>query len=836
MVLDDHFEATSDRIGELDIISKQIANNITLETRKLSDSIGQIVNLLENFKFQILKLHKLRYCDHELAYVTFRVSIRLFSQIKKQQNESAKQLLDQLLSTIDHQKSNYDAVKEIIIRAPHQADSLLQRFATLQAGPSKVSNQRWIDYQLSDSIAAHQLNDLMRNSPQDILLLDFRSRKEFAYSHINFLNVVNIEPLLVKKVIESRAGPTDMDLEVALSERSEKSSLHLFQKRFKFELVVIYNLRFGGISDDRFDSLEYSLLHGDGNGLPSQNPFRQLIDLLIFRNQYISSRLKRYPVYIRGGLEKWHQIFGESALTNHSSNSLVDDSSVGPNRGTSTIAENSYLRNFTDYLASAKSSMESGLSQTSKRIENYDPALSQRLFSTRPSSNGSKSLIKTDLRKQLNADGEPVRVADSDILKVGELPVPQSTKTDSVIDFYDLFTTGLTNLGNSCYMNCILQCLSSTPQLTKFFFPVGDSDRGQSLQSYKEHINMKNQMGSKGKITVSFVKLLANMFNSSGKYFTPNSFKQTVGALSPGRQFASFDQQDCIEFLNFILDGLHEDLNQRVVENAEERAKIMDLTPEQEKAREYLPIRLASTIEWERYLKLNFSVIVDYFQGQYLSQLRCLECNMTSTTYNSFSILSLPLPERLAKNLDKISLSQCLNAFTEIELLDDDNKWHCPRCQKFTKLTKKLTITRLPRVLILHLKRFNLGPNGYFKKLETFVTYPVNEVLDLTSFWPPVGTFINDFPEALMSKEKEQSILRSFPDRFQDPPFRYRLFGVVNHFGNLSTGHYTSYVKKGRGSGVEKGWCYFDDAKVQFQCKESQVLNKNAYCLFYRRI
>ena len=107
---------------------------------------------------------------------------------------------------------------------------------------------------------------------------------------------------------------------------------------------------------------------------------------------------------------------------------------------------------------------------------------------------------------------------------------------------------------------------------------------------------------------------------------------------------------------------------------------ITELTPEQEKNREILPVRLASTIEWERYLKLNFSIIVDYFQGQYLSQLKCLECGFTSTTYNAFSILSLPIPEKLNK-LMKVSLDECLQEFVTTELLDDNNKWYCPNCK-----------------------------------------------------------------------------------------------------------------------------------------------------------
>lgn len=363
------------------------------------------------------------------------------------------------------------------------------------------------------------------------------------------------------------------------------------------------------------------------------------------------------------------------------------------------------------------------------------------------------------------------------------------------------------------------------------FFPT--ITESFSDNSYKRHINVNNKLGTKGMLTTSFVELILSMLNNNGRSFSPSKFKKIMGSLSPSRQFASFDQQDCIEFLNFLLDALHEDLNQVSIADPQERKMITELTPEQEKNREILPVRLASTIEWERYLKLNFSIIVDYFQGQYLSQLKCLECGFTSTTYNAFSILSLPIPEKLNK-LMKVSLDECLQEFVTTELLDDNNKWYCPNCKRFTKLTKKIAITRLPQVLIINFKRFKMTTTGGFHKLETFVTYPVDKELDMTPYWPDVGSTING--NNSMSIEKEKEILSTFPVRSQVPPFKYKLFGVANHYGNLTTGHYTAYVYKSGDSKKTRNWCYFDDSRVTFNKSPNDVLNKNAYCLFFQRI
>jgi len=64
--------------------------------------------------------------------------------------------------------------------------------------------------------------------------------------------------------------------------------------------------------------------------------------------------------------------------------------------------------------------------------------------------------------------------------------------------------------------------------------------------------------------------------------------------------------------------------------------------------------------------------------------------------------------------------------------------------------------------------------------------------------------------------------------RAQVAPFTYDLYAVTNHFGSLSSGHYTSFVAS-RG-----GWMYCDDSKVT-PADPRQVVGKPAYILFYKR-
>lgn len=866
-------------VDQLNKLAHAFASDLIASSPKTPRLLNFQITLLEVFSREIKKYDALGYCDYELAYLSYRVVSGLCAYCEKQDSTEVHALIDGIRSTITKKATSVKALVNFLNESSmsgNDVDPLLARLASLKglngtSGPKTLSSAD--NYKYKETITPDELNGILNDPSLLVLLIDFRSSKEFNYSHINYAEIVNIEPSHISTLM-SKKEYTDMDLEDRLKMHLPEDQVQRFQKRHKYDLVVIYNLRYGSSVNDRFQALKDLIINDDKSGIPSSNPFQGLIDIITYKPKYISSRLKQHPLYLSGGLVNWHLHFGDESLKKGTPSilsrppaSLSRGGSVSPSTSRSnsfslksipppSTSPSPYLRNFGDYLSTAKSATSNPV--PASYVEPVSTSLSkinvhsygkpaelapppqqlippQQPVPKRTLSNGSSLPSVNRSRSNSVLTEDPAVVPASP----PRLPPKKSLSTASnPSKFLEQYATGLTNLGNSCYMNCVLQCLGATPQLTRFFFPTisTSATEGMSLQSYRQHINVNNKLGTKGILTTNFVSLLANMFNNSGKYFTPQNFKKVVGSLSPGQQFASFDQQDCIEFLNFILDGLHEDLNQMIIDNPEEKKAITELTPEQEKTREVLPVRLASTIEWERYLKLNFSIIVDFFQGQYLSHLKCLECGLTSTTYNAFSILSLPIPEKLSGYLQKVTLDDCLKEFTTTELLDENNKWHCPRCKRFTRLTKKISITRLPEVLIIHFKRFEMNSGGYISKKESFVTYPVDEVLDLTSYWPEVGTSLNSNGDSAMDKAKEQQILSTLPSRNQQSPFRYKLYGVVEHFGNLSTGHYTSYVHKQSDNKKTRGWCYFDDAKVTYNCKPSQVLNKNAYCLFYQRI
>ncbi|GAA5908331.1 hypothetical protein JCM6882_006804, partial [Rhodosporidiobolus microsporus] len=351
--------------------------------------------------------------------------------------------------------------------------------------------------------------------------------------------------------------------------------------------------------------------------------------------------------------------------------------------------------------------------------------------------------------------------------------------------------SGLKNLGNTCYMNSTIQCLSAAIPFARYF----------TGGAYRKDVNTVNPLGTKGALANAVAELIRALWAQNYRFLSPVTFREQICRVAP--QFRGSDQHDAQEFLGFLLDGLHEDCNYVV-----KKPPPIEMTPEREHDLETLPQQLMSEREWQIYKMRNDSFIVQCFQGQFRNQLKCLTCHKTSTTYNTFMPLSVPIPG--GRGISKVTLMACLEQFVRDEILDKDDAWFCPRCKKNRKAIKKLSLSKLPPILVIHLKRFSFhGP--FSDKIETQVQYPLSG-LDLGPFIPP----------PLMEKRTGQ-VLNGAPPK----GYVYDLFGVTNHYGNLSSGHYTAFVRSGR------EWNNIGDSKVT-PCDPRMVESaKSAYILYY---
>ncbi|CAJ0925544.1 unnamed protein product [Ranitomeya imitator] len=237
-------------------------------------------------------------------------------------------------------------------------------------------------------------------------------------------------------------------------------------------------------------------------------------------------------------------------------------------------------------------------------------------------------------------------------------------------------------------------------------------------------------------------------------YFLPQLFKV----------LADCRQQDAQEFLRFLLDGLHNEVN-RITVRPKPCTQDLDHLPDAEKGKQM----------WKRYLEREDSRIVELFVGQLKSSLTCTECGYCSTVFDPFWDLSLPIAK---KSVPEVSLMDCIRLFTKEDVLDGDEKPTCCRCKARRRCTKKFTIQKFPKILVLHLKRFSEG-RIRSSKLSTFVNFPLKD-LDLREFSSETSTHAT-----------------------------YNLYAVSNHSGTTMGGHYTAYCK----SPNNGEWHTFNDSR-----------------------
>lgn len=186
---------------------------------------------------------------------------------------------------------------------------------------------------------------------------------------------------------------------------------------------------------------------------------------------------------------------------------------------------------------------------------------------------------------------------------------------------------GLQNHGNTCFMNAVLQCLSNTERFVEYL--VTDqykADLVQALSARKKPGNLN------GEVTDYLALLLKCLWTGQYERRVSGKFKEVVGRHAV--QYMGRQQHDAQEFLMWLLDTVHEELNQAKKKKYRPMKDSAGRTDEQVAADS-----LAS------HLRYNNSFIHNLFHGQLRSSLTCPGCGRSSLTFDPYICLSLPLPE-----------------------------------------------------------------------------------------------------------------------------------------------------------------------------------------------
>ena len=202
-----------------------------------------------------------------------------------------------------------------------------------------------------------------------------------------------------------------------------------------------------------------------------------------------------------------------------------------------------------------------------------------------------------------------------------------------------------------------------------------------------------------------------------------------------------------------------------------------------------------------------------------------LQTRMQQMNIKNESVKNVLKQIEIPNSESQLSLLECLNKFMEVEILNGENQRRCLECTKNSNEKesvvspahssdindvgvsyKRYLFSSIPKILVFHLKRFQLM--GLFKTMKIDIWVDFEEFIDI-----------------------KQYLIPQMPGLSTHDSTRYQLYGLVVHSGGLMGGHYISYVRRNDSD----SWFYCSDSHTH-TVSWNQVKKCQAYILFYRLI
>lgn len=382
------------------------------------------------------------------------------------------------------------------------------------------------------------------------------------------------------------------------------------------------------------------------------------------------------------------------------------------------------------------------------------------------------------------------------------------------VKFVNRPTRGLINMGNTCFLNVVIQALTHTPVLRDYL--LADLHRCENLSR------------SRNCLACEMVRITQEIYRPVLTPFVPNNLLYSIWLNAS--HFAGYEQRDAHEFLITLLtlihshlvgeqlpheDGSvhglnvackthskedrivrtttcsHDDYSNTSLTDCVKSSSVngllnpmVDLTPQPDSNSQMSSSSTRDSAE------SCDCIVHQVFFGDLESVISYEGCEHKSLTVDPFLDLSLDVIQR-----GSTSLQACLKSYFSPELID--GLIICSQCNVGRPAVKQFNLLHLPNVLCFYLKRCH-----HDTKINTSIDFPVE--LDLAPYLNP---------------NEDRSC-------WQD---RYSLYAVLNHSGQTNSGHYIAYIRFGTGS-----WCLCDDQKI-IPVSLQDVLNTGAYVLLYHK-
>ncbi|XP_059658276.1 ubiquitin C-terminal hydrolase 22 [Cornus florida] len=347
---------------------------------------------------------------------------------------------------------------------------------------------------------------------------------------------------------------------------------------------------------------------------------------------------------------------------------------------------------------------------------------------------------------------------------------------------FPLGLRGLNNLGNTCFMNSVLQALLHAPPLRNYFL----SDR-------HNHETCRKRSSDGLCLPCDIDVIYSAVFSGNRTPYSPAHFLYSWWQHS--ENLASYEQQDAHEFFISMLDRIHE-----------KEGKTRNPNKDKEDCH---------------------CIAHRVFSGLLRSDVTCMTCGFTSTTYDPCMDISLDLNTNTSSstnvankaikptaNTGVSTLAGCLDLFTRPEKLGSDQKLYCQNCQEKQDSLKQMSIRRLPLVLCLHIKRFEHSPvKKVSKKIDRHLQFPFS--LDMSPY----------LSSSIVRKRFGNRIF-AFEGEEPDISTEFEVFAVVTHSGMLESGHYVTYLR------LSDQWYKCDDAWIT-EVDEEVVRSSQSYLIYY---